>query len=154
MTVNIGNMRPDSRSGQQVITGYVDNANGASTPKVIINANDFSYNIDVPMTPVEAFGANLDFDEGEPRLYFTVIGNFQSGVLVGAKYYGAGGGSVTILVNNNHTFSGWAHLKRDHGHFARWAIIGRVKRFIVPSYGARVISGYLTNWTETCNGNT
>lgn len=148
-------MRPDTRVGPP-ISGMVDGPNGASSPQVILIAHDFTYHIHVPTIPNEIVGQPLDFLEFEPRLMFTVIGEFQSGILAGTKYYGAGGGPLTLKLNSGHTVAGTAHLTSDDGRFIRWAIWGRslkTMRFL-PSYAHRTVRGYLTSWTETCNGNT
>lgn len=155
-------MRPDSMTGPPV-SGLVDSVNGAAQ-QVIIIAHDMTYDIHTPLKALDIVGQNLDFAEGQPTLHFNIIGEFQSGVLSGAKYYGQGGGPLKIILENNqttagtttpmHYFTGTAHLDRDVGRFIRWAIWGRsikTMRFL-PSYGHRTISGYLTNWTEYFNG--
>ena len=146
-------MRPDSLTGPP-ITGAIDNPNGASSPQLVFIAHNWHYRIHTPIVVSEPLGGPLDYLEGYPRLSFTVQGEFTSGVLSGVKYFGRGGGLITLKLNNGHTFTGTGHFTADSGAWMRWAFIGRMFKHLVPSYANRTVSGYLGQFVETCNGNT
>jgi hypothetical protein len=141
--------RPDTRKGPP-ITGIVDNSNGATVQMVIV-ARDMTFGGSVKHIPSMPFGATgRRVTDDEPWMQVTISGFFQSGIVAGFVWLGAGGGSVTIKLNNGQTISGWLNVSNWRGHWSRMPIWGRSLRAmrIMPAWGSCTISGVLTQWTE------